>query len=76
MRSGFAKMQRLNVAEYLSVYNWAYYQQDSITFTPTVIGLVKRCGPFVRELSFGARWFKITQPVFDAISESVPHSQY
>lgn len=43
--------------------------QEFISFAPTVIGVVKRCGRYVRIISFGQRWLKISQPIIDAIAE-------
>lgn len=53
----FSDMQRLDVAEFMTRTYKA--QSDSIQFAPTVVGLLSRCGPFLREIGFGSRWLKV-----------------
>uniref|UniRef100_A0A914ULL3 F-box domain-containing protein n=1 Tax=Plectus sambesii TaxID=2011161 RepID=A0A914ULL3_9BILA len=68
LRSTFANVKALNVADFLVNSSQNYYQQDSLSFVPTVIGLVSRCGPYVRSIGFGSRWLKVSQPIVDNIS--------
>ncbi|KAI6189804.1 hypothetical protein M3Y97_00048200 [Aphelenchoides bicaudatus] len=46
-----------------------YYQQENLTFVPTITGLLSRCGPYLLVLDFGSAWFRISPPITQAISE-------
>ncbi|PIO69599.1 leucine Rich repeat-containing domain protein [Teladorsagia circumcincta] len=47
-----------------------YVLQDSLSFLPTVVGVIERCGPYVQQLSFGQRWLRISQPIIDCIADN------
>ncbi|VIO98743.1 Uncharacterized protein BM_BM10564 [Brugia malayi] len=65
----YANIKELNMADFLVNNSSGYFQQEFISFAPTVIGVVKRCGRYVRMISFGQRWLKISQPIIDAIAD-------
>ncbi|VDK29469.1 unnamed protein product [Gongylonema pulchrum] len=69
MQASYANVTRVNVADFLENDSSNYFQQEFLSFAPTVIGVVKRCGRYVRSISFGQRWFKISQAIIDAIAE-------
>ncbi|CAJ0586369.1 unnamed protein product, partial [Mesorhabditis spiculigera] len=58
----------MNIAEFLKTTNTEYYQQDSLSFEPTTIGIIDRCGQYLQELSFGGRWMKVTQRISDSMA--------
>ncbi|CAJ0591852.1 unnamed protein product [Cylicocyclus nassatus] len=45
-----------------------YVLHDSLSFLPTVVGVIERCGRYVQQLSFGQRWLRISQPIIDCIA--------
>uniref|UniRef100_A0A0K0DHP5 F-box domain-containing protein n=1 Tax=Angiostrongylus cantonensis TaxID=6313 RepID=A0A0K0DHP5_ANGCA len=47
-----------------------YVLQDSLSFLPTVVGVIARCGCYVEQLSFGQRWLRISQPIIDCIANN------
>ncbi|VDN33073.1 unnamed protein product [Cylicostephanus goldi] len=53
--------QRLNPATQAN-------NKDSLSFLPTVVGVIERCGRYVQQLSFGQRWLRISQPIIDCIA--------
>ncbi|VDK74406.1 unnamed protein product [Litomosoides sigmodontis] len=76
-QASYANIKELNMADFLVNDSSGYFQQanlrtlfqEFISFAPTVIGVVKRCGRYVRMISFGQRWLKISQPIIDAIAD-------
>jgi len=69
--TAYAEADKLDISEFLSSTNSEYYQQDNLNFEPLVKGVVKRGGPYVREITFGSRWFKISQAIIDHIAQCV-----
>lgn len=69
LNSAYSDVRRLDIGEFILANSRNFYQQDNINFEPTVIGLILRCGPFLIDLSFGSRWFRISQPMIDLITE-------
>uniref|UniRef100_A0A158Q7C3 F-box domain-containing protein n=1 Tax=Elaeophora elaphi TaxID=1147741 RepID=A0A158Q7C3_9BILA len=65
----YANVREVNMADFLANNSSSYFQQEFISFAPTVIGVVKRCGRYVRVISFGQRWLKISQPIINAIAD-------
>ncbi|CAJ0949948.1 unnamed protein product, partial [Mesorhabditis belari] len=61
-------IRSIDISKFLKTANTDYYQQDSLSFEPTTIGILERCGPYLEELSLGGRWMKITQGVSDTIA--------
>lgn len=72
-QASYANITRVNMADFLANDSSNYFQQEFLSFAPTVIGVVKRCGCYVRSISFGQRWFKISQPIIDAIADYCIH---
>uniref|UniRef100_A0A915PR36 F-box domain-containing protein n=1 Tax=Setaria digitata TaxID=48799 RepID=A0A915PR36_9BILA len=68
-QASYANIKEVNMADFLANDSSGYFQQEFISFAPTVIGVVKRCGRYVRTISFGQRWLKISQPIIDAIAD-------
>ncbi|ETN74737.1 hypothetical protein NECAME_12766 [Necator americanus] len=50
--------------------NYNIFIQDSLSFFPTVVGVIERCGRYVQELSFGQQWLRISQPIIDCIANN------
>ena len=73
--STYCDITKLDIANFLFSSSSEYFPQDSISFGPTIIGVVERCGPYVKELSFGQRWLRISQQVVDCITRYVKKSQ-
>uniref|UniRef100_A0A914QUI4 F-box domain-containing protein n=1 Tax=Panagrolaimus davidi TaxID=227884 RepID=A0A914QUI4_9BILA len=65
----YSEATKLDISEFLFVTNSEYYQQDNINFVPLVKGIVQRGGPYVKEITFGYRWLKISQAILDHITE-------
>ncbi|KAE9556662.1 hypothetical protein FO519_000068 [Halicephalobus sp. NKZ332] len=65
----YAEADKLDISEFLSSTNSEYYQQDNLNFEPLVKGVVKRGGPYVKEITFGCRWLKISQGIIDHIAQ-------
>lgn len=55
----FIDMQKVDMADFMVKTYKIHFQADCIQFAPTTIGLLRRCGPFLREISFGKRWLKV-----------------
>ncbi|VDM38314.1 unnamed protein product [Toxocara canis] len=68
MNACYSNVTELNVADFLTTNSGNYYQQESLSFAPTVVGIVKRCGCYVHSISFGQRWQKISQPIIETIA--------
>ncbi|CAD6193704.1 unnamed protein product [Caenorhabditis auriculariae] len=68
-RHTFSDMKKVNIAKFLVTNSTEYYQQESINFLPTTLGVLTRCGPYVRELSFGQMWLRISQPIINSIAQ-------
>lgn len=68
MSAVYSDTRELNVADFLSTSSSNYYQQDSLSLAPTVVGVVRRCGRYLRKITFGHRWLKISQPIADTIA--------
>uniref|UniRef100_A0A915CHU8 RNI-like protein n=1 Tax=Parascaris univalens TaxID=6257 RepID=A0A915CHU8_PARUN len=68
MNACYSNVTELNVADFLSTNSSNYYQQESLSFAPTVVGIIRRCGCYVHSISFGQRWQKISQPIIDTIA--------
>ncbi|GMT10441.1 hypothetical protein PFISCL1PPCAC_1738 [Pristionchus fissidentatus] len=66
--SCFSDMRKLNLADFLYNTTADYYQQESISLTPTIMGVVERCGSYVHSLSFGNRWLRVSQNIIDSIA--------
>ncbi|KAI6228916.1 F-box domain-containing protein [Aphelenchoides fujianensis] len=66
----YSDMKTLHVTEFLKNSDANYFQQENLNFIPTVCGVISRCGPHVRELSFDAGWFRLSPPIIDAISQN------
>ncbi|GMR58986.1 hypothetical protein PMAYCL1PPCAC_29181 [Pristionchus mayeri] len=82
----FSDMRQLDLSDFLSNTTADYYQQvsypvlllpypsyslqESISLSPTIMGVVERCGSYVRSLSFGSRWLKVRQHVVDTIARN------
>ncbi|CAD5231044.1 unnamed protein product [Bursaphelenchus xylophilus] len=58
-----------NIGDYLYNNNHGYFQQDSLSFEPTTLSILKRCGPFLKQLSFGSRWLRITPTVLQSVAD-------
>jgi hypothetical protein len=65
----YSDIQRLNIIDYMRRSDLIYFQQDNLNFIPTILGLLSRCGPYLRELSFGSAWYRISPQITQAISE-------
>ncbi|VDO41304.1 unnamed protein product, partial [Onchocerca flexuosa] len=57
-QASYSNIKEVNMADFLANDSSGYFQQEFISFAPTVIGVVKRCGRYVRMISFGQRWLK------------------
>uniref|UniRef100_A0A9J2Q3M1 F-box domain-containing protein n=1 Tax=Ascaris lumbricoides TaxID=6252 RepID=A0A9J2Q3M1_ASCLU len=68
MNACYSNVTELNVADFLSTNSSNYYQQESLSFAPTVVGIIRRCGCYIHSISFGQRWQKISQPIIDTIA--------
>ncbi|VDK48717.1 unnamed protein product [Anisakis simplex] len=68
MNACYSNITELNVADFLGTNSGNCYQQDSLLFAPTVVGIVERCGRYVHRISFGQRWQKISQAIVDTIA--------
>ncbi|VDO36109.1 unnamed protein product [Haemonchus placei] len=69
-QSTFSDNVKVDISEFLINTSTDYYQQDSLSFLPTVVGVIERCGHYVQQLSFGQRWLRISQPIIDCIAEN------
>uniref|UniRef100_A0A915DAW3 Uncharacterized protein n=1 Tax=Ditylenchus dipsaci TaxID=166011 RepID=A0A915DAW3_9BILA len=49
-------------------FHLQFFQQDTINFEPKMLGILQRCGPFLKELGFGSRWLKISQPIIQHVA--------
>ena len=50
--------------------------QDSLSLAPTVVGIVQRCGCYLRKITFGQRWLKISQTIADTIAGYRKHLKF
>ncbi|RCN52107.1 hypothetical protein ANCCAN_01895 [Ancylostoma caninum] len=69
-QSTFCDNVKLDISQFLINTSTDYYQQDSLSFLPTVVGVIERCGRYVQQLSFGQRWLRISQPIIDCIADN------
>ncbi|VDM52445.1 unnamed protein product [Angiostrongylus costaricensis] len=74
-QSTFSDTVILDISQFLINTSTDYYQQrhfvkDSLSFLPTVVGVITRCGSYVEQLSFGQRWLRISQPIIDCIANN------
>ncbi|KAE9414322.1 hypothetical protein Angca_006191, partial [Angiostrongylus cantonensis] len=69
-QSTFSDAVILDISQFLINTSTDYYQQDSLSFLPTVVGVIARCGCYVEQLSFGQRWLRISQPIIDCIANN------
>ncbi|WKY09722.1 hypothetical protein Q1695_002239 [Nippostrongylus brasiliensis] len=69
-QSTFSDSTKLDISQFLINTTTDYYQQESLSFLPTVVGVIERCGLYVEELSFGQRWLRISQPIIDCIANN------
>ncbi|CAI4231335.1 unnamed protein product [Auanema sp. JU1783] len=72
LQSTFSDTKQLDISKFLTTSSTEYYPQESLNFVPTVLGVIERCGKYVREITFGQRWLKISQPVIDCIAVNCP----
>ncbi|KAK6054609.1 F-box domain protein [Cooperia oncophora] len=69
-QSTFSDSVNLDISQFLISTSTDYYQQDSLSFLPTVVGVIERCGLYVQHLTFGQRWLRISQPIIDCIANN------
>ncbi|VDO65565.1 unnamed protein product [Heligmosomoides polygyrus] len=69
-QSTFSDSSKMDISRFLINTSTDYYQQDSLSFLPTVVGVIERCGVYVEHLSFGQRWLRISQPIIDCIANN------
>ncbi|KAI6213642.1 hypothetical protein M3Y94_00174200 [Aphelenchoides besseyi] len=65
----YSNIRTFHVSEFLRNSDSNYFQQDNINFIPTVCGVISRCGPHLRSLSFDSGWYRVSPPIISAISQ-------
>ncbi|KAI1719417.1 F-box/LRR-repeat protein 2 [Ditylenchus destructor] len=65
----FSDITKLDASRYVQPTTSNYFQQDTIDFEPKIVGILRRCGPTLREIGFGSRWLRISQPIIDHIAK-------
>ncbi|MFH4975556.1 hypothetical protein AB6A40_002265 [Gnathostoma spinigerum] len=69
----YSDIQQIDISNLFEATSSAYYRQETLTFTPAVIGILRRCGHSIHKVSFGQRWWKISQSIIDAITNNCAH---
>ncbi|KAI6199881.1 F-box domain-containing protein [Aphelenchoides besseyi] len=65
----YSNIRTFHVSEFLRNSDSNYFQQDNINFIPTVCGVISRCGPHLRSLSFDSGWYRVSPPIISTISQ-------